>query len=213
MSDHNCYSERRELLGFAEAVVRHIEPLVTSLGFHRTNMSCYAVVYESPIVSLKVVHDRLSYGIGLGFQRIENPSERCSLDDILASDGKYRSFQASTPGRVNMVIAEIADLLRRYGAEALMGDAETYNRLIKEAEARSDVYTKKVVQQPIRIAAEVAWQRQDYTKVREFYESIAEDLTTVEKKRLEYVSRGGVPDRVASGGCPPEAPIDPNVRN
>jgi len=24
---------------------------------------------------------------------------------------------------------------------------------------------------------------------------------------------GPIPDRVASGGCPPEAPTDPNVRN
>jgi hypothetical protein len=77
-------------------------------------------------------------------------------------------------------------LFREYGAGALTGDIDTYQRLGAEAETRSEVYTKKVVQEPIRTAAIAAWQRHDYAKVKELYESIAADLTAVEKKRLEY---------------------------
>jgi hypothetical protein len=192
MINQKCHSDQREHLGFAEAVIKHIEPLVISFGFHRASISCYAVVYQSPNVSLEVIHDRLSYGIWVEFRRVESPFEECTLGDILASDGKCRCFQASTPDRVNMIIAEIADLLRMFGTDALRGDAETYKRLIKEAEARSEAYTKEVVQQPIRLAAEAAWQRRDYTKARELYESIAEDLTTVEKGRLEYAKSHGM---------------------
>jgi hypothetical protein len=67
-----------------------------------------------------------------------------------------------------------------------MGDHSTYQRIVKEVNARSEAYTKKVVQEPIRTAAQVAWQGRDYAKVRELYESIEADLTPIEGKRLYY---------------------------
>jgi hypothetical protein len=186
MGTQDCRREEREHLGFAEAVLRHIEPVLVPLGFGRTEQSCYAVMYESAKVFLQVIHDPMSYGIGIEFWRLAEPSERCTLGGLLASAGEYRSFQSSTPDGVNTAIVEIADLLRRYGTEALTGDPRTYQRLVKDAEARSEAYTKEVVQQPIRTAAHAAWQKRDYAKVRELYESIDADLTPVERKRLDY---------------------------
>jgi len=186
MGTQDCRREGRERLGFAEAVLRHIEPVLVPLGFRRTKQSCYVVMYESENVFLQVIHDPMSYDIGIEFWRLAEPSERCTLGGLLASVGEYRSFQASTPGRVNATIVEIADLLRSCGTESLAGAPGAYQRLVKDAEARSEAYTKEVVQQPIRTAAHAAWQRRDYAKVRELYESIEADLTPVEQKRLDY---------------------------
>ncbi|RKX23425.1 MAG: hypothetical protein DRP47_12810 [Candidatus Zixiibacteriota bacterium] len=176
----------RECLGFSEAVMRYIEPVLTQFGFRLVDTSCYVVSYQSSAVSLEVVHDLLSYDIGMEFRRLYAPSEHCTLGGILASVGEVCSFQASTPQRIDAVISRIADLLRKYGAGALNGDIDTYQRLVAEAKARSEAYTKKVVQEPIRTAAIDAWQKHDYAKVKELYESIGADLTAVEKKRLEY---------------------------
>jgi hypothetical protein len=84
------------------------------------------------------------------------------------------------------MILRIADLLRKHGAEVLAGEPDMYQRLVSEAEARSEAYTKEVVQEPIRTAATDAWQRHDYAKVRELYEALGADLTDIEEKRLEY---------------------------
>ncbi len=54
------------------------------------------------------------------------------------------------------------------------------------AQVRNGAYTKQVVQQPIRKAAEEAWRHHDYAKVRELYESIKADLTSVETTKLKY---------------------------
>jgi hypothetical protein len=45
------------------------------------------------------------------------------------------------------------------------------------------------VQQPTREAANAAWEAKDYAKVHELYGSLGEDLTPVERKRLEYARR------------------------
>jgi FKBP-type peptidyl-prolyl cis-trans isomerase len=50
----------------------------------------------------------------------------------------------------------------------------------------NDAYIKQIVQESIRKAAAEAWQQHDYVKARDFYESITDDLTLVEKKKLEY---------------------------
>ena len=89
----------RERLGFSEAVIRHIEPVLAQFGFHRVDTSCYVVAYKSSAVSLEVVHDFLSYDIGIEFRRLYAPSEHCTLGGILASGGENCSFQASTPQR------------------------------------------------------------------------------------------------------------------
>ena len=125
--------EEREHLGFTEAVRRHIEPVLMPFGFRRTEQSCYVVMYESAKVFLQVIHDPMSYDIGIEFWRLAEPSERCTLGGLLVSAGEYRSFQASTPDRVYTAIGEITDLLRRYGTEALTGDPRTYQRLVKDA--------------------------------------------------------------------------------
>jgi len=186
MGTQDCQRKEREHLGFAEAVLRHIEPVLAPLGFRRTEQSCYVFMYESAKVFLQVIHDPMSYAIGIEFWRLAKPSERCTLGGLLASAGEYRSFQASTPDGVNTAIVEIADLLRRHGRESLTGAPGTYERLVKDIEARSEAYTKEIVQQPIRTAAHAAWQRGDFAKVRELYESIDADLTPVERKRLDY---------------------------
>lgn len=186
MGKHDQSKNDREHLGFAEAVIRQIEPLLAQFGFRRVDTSCYLVAYHSSTVSLEVIHDLRSYDIGMEFRRVSTPSEHCTLGGMLASVGEVCSFQASTPQRIDAVLSRIGDLLREHGTGVLTGDTGTYQHLVAEAQARSEAYTKKVVQEPIRSAAIDAWQRHDYARVRELYGAILADLTAVEKKRLEY---------------------------
>lgn len=49
--------------------------------------------------------------------------------------------------------------------------------------------TKDVVQRSVREVADQPWHAKNYAKVRELYESIHDDLSIVERKRLEYAEK------------------------
>ena len=178
--------EERCQLGFTDAVIEHIEPILEKFGFERVEASCRFVVYQSSDVSLDIVHDLLSNEIGIELQRLHPPLERCTFGAVLLSAGESYSFQASTLKRVDAVVGRIAGLLQEYGRKVLIGDVETYQRLSNELKERSKQYTKKFVLGPIRDAAKAAWKKQDFVAVIELYESIEKELTALERRRLIY---------------------------
>lgn len=181
----------RERLGFTEAVVAHIAPVLTAQGFICIEATPYVVRFESAEMAFDISHDRLSYEVELIFVRKADPSQQYSLRDML--DGvlgpthrEQDFFQASDPDRVVACVKTIAELIQKYGQSALTGEPATYRRMAKVARHRNEVYTKQVVQTPVRKAAEEAWHHHDYPKVRELYESIESDLTSTEKAKLKY---------------------------
>ena len=70
----------------------------------------------------------------------------------------------------------------------LDGDGKVFAQMKEVSDQRSQKYTAEVVQRPIREAAELAWKQKRYHEVKRLYESIADDLTTIEEKRLTYVT-------------------------
>lgn len=189
MCTHDSSSEDRERLGFTEAVIDRIEPVVTLFGLARVQTSYYAVKYASQSVQMEIRYDPISYEVDVVFWRKDDPSVRCKLRDVIqasAGPGEQDFFQASTPERLDMVLALIADSLQKNAGEVLAGKPAAYQSIAMKAADRDATYTKSVVQKPVRDAAEDAWQRCEYSKVRDLYESLGADLTTVEAKRLEY---------------------------
>ncbi|MCL4684857.1 hypothetical protein KJ059_08905 [Myxococcota bacterium] len=144
---------------------------------------------------MNVYHGRQSYEIGVEVGLLADGSGyKFGLSDVLAavvgSSHCCRTyFQASNAEVMQKCAAEIAALIDEYYGPVLAGDRETWERIAAVAEERNTAYTREVVQQPIREAASEAWARGDYEKVRELYESIRQDLSTVEKKRLAYAEK------------------------
>jgi len=199
MTTHGSNSGRRESLGFTEAVAQYIAPLLIAKGFTCAEQTVYSVKFQSPDVALAVFHDPVSYEIDLVYALQASPSERYDLrnmlDMVLGPDQQQQVyFQASERDRVVASIKTIADYLRKYGEKVLMGHPTTYQRIGEAARRRNEAYTRQVVQWPIRQAAEDAWQKHDYAKVRDLYEPIEDDLTPVEQKRLNY-ARSHSPSR------------------
>jgi hypothetical protein len=183
--------DTRERLGFAKAVAAHIAPVLAAQGFACTEATSYVVRFESAEVMLAISHDRLSYEIEVTFARKTDPSQQdtlCDMLDAVLGPGHKEQvfFQASDPDRVVACVKAISELLRNYGQSVLAGESAIYQRMAEVARLRNGAYTKQVVQTPIRKAAEEAWQRHDYPKVRELYESIEADLTPTEKTKLKY---------------------------
>jgi hypothetical protein len=171
--------------------MQHIAPLLTANGFTCTDRTQYWVKFESPDVLFAVFHEPASYEIYPAFARRTEPTENYGLDDLLGAllgpdQAERPFFQASEHDRVATCVKAIAALLQQHGAAVLNGDPITYRHIADFGRQQREAYTKQVVNEPLRKAAEDAWQQRDYAKVRAVYESIESDLNPWEKRRLEY---------------------------
>ena len=144
---------------------------------------------------LNVYHGRQSYELNVEVGSIAEPAGRSyRLSDVLGAivgwdDKRPTYFQASNREAVRRCVQGIADLVANHYGPVLRGDAGVLGRVAAHTLERSRAHTREVVQRPVREAAEKAWQTKDYAKVRELYASIRDDLTLVERKRLEYAER------------------------
>ena len=191
MNTHGNNEKLRNQLGFAEAVTAHIAPILATEAFVCTEATESIVKFESPKVVLSLSHNRRDYQIEVALILRANPLLKCTLHDIVNAEcgpnGKEQSFfQASNPDRIVACAQAIAEVLTKYGQSVLAGEPVAFERTVKLARLRDEKFTKRVVQQPILKAAEEAWGRRDYGKVRTLYESIEKDLGPVEQNRLKY---------------------------
>lgn len=185
----NC--DRRERLGFKEAVAQHITSLLFAKGFVCTEQTVHNVNFKTPNVTMAVYHEPLSYEIGLHYSLKNGLSERHDLRDLLdtvlgVDHKKQNFFQASNYDGVVYCIKAIADYLRNYGGDVLAGDPAMYQRISTVAKIRNIAIWKHYEHAPTRKEAEDAWQRRDYSKVCDLYLSMYDDLTPIEKRRLKY---------------------------
>ena len=181
-------------LRFAESVLEAFRFLTNEFGFRVTESTPTHVRYESRSLFLNFYHERLSYEIYVDLGRLADPEERrYELADVLGAladlEGQGTFFQASERERVAHCVRKIADLVKAHYVPALRNEPGALAAIDAESTRRSNTYTKKIVQGPIRATAQQAWRSQRYAKVKELYESIRSDLTSLERKRLDYAER------------------------
>jgi hypothetical protein len=188
----------RVSLRFADEVLAAFDFLTAEYGFHRTKVDVTFIRYESRDVFVNVYHGRSSYELGLEIGRF---AERVGTEDVEFSLGNiidvmgaraqtgYTFFQASTPEKVKRLVSRLADLLKEYGKAALTGDPLFFSKLRDEAARKSDDYLKQIQLSRIREQVGQAWHQKNYFKVVELYESVRDDLTPAEIKKLEYARK------------------------
>jgi len=182
-------------LGFSEAVQGAFGFLVAEFGFRITESNPTLVRYESERVFLNVYHGRRSYEIDVEIGRLPLVERRrYRLPDVLGAiagleDKRDTYFQASNGPVVERCVRAIADLVAKHYGPVLRGEPAVFDSIGAYTAERDAAYTKEVVQRPVRAAADKAWRAKDYEKVRELYGSIRNDLSPVERKRLDYAER------------------------
>jgi hypothetical protein len=187
--------ERGAALGFVAAVREEFGFLV-DYGFQEIRSSPYAVDFESELVRLRVVHERLSYELSANFARRSEPQELSSsvsyssylkLVDPSAGES-YRDYAATTPDAVRRGVAKLAGEVHS-ATPLLRGDDDTYDELahlrmqVEERIAsgsRRNAYGKQ---------AEAAWESKDWPEVVAAYSRYENDLNAAERRRLELARR------------------------
>ena len=184
----------RAELGFASSAATAFGFLQREFGFRLVESTPTRVRFETDRLFLNVYHGRQSYEIGVEVGVAGDPTVyRYGLPDVLGAlaekdPTRQTYFQASSPDAIRSSLATIADLVARVYPPVFV-DRTALQRIDDYTRAENTAYTRQVVQQPVRDAADAAWRADDYATAARLYESISDGLTAVERRRLDYARR------------------------
>lgn len=98
----------------------------------------------------------------------------------------YRNPVADTQEGVTAGLDELSELMQRYGAGALRGDARLFSALERQRKQWAEEYALDVIEEQLRPQAEEAFRRGNYLKAAELYGRIGKRLSPVEVKKLAF---------------------------
>lgn len=188
----------RAELGFAEAALSAFSFLSSQYDFHLVKVEPTFVRYESPILFVNIYHGRGSFELGFEIGLLEKDSAQkesaFSLGDVLdlleiREETGYTFLQASTVERVKTLVPTLATLVQNYADPVLRSEAGVFDRLTYLQSKKSDELLKEWSLREVREKAAKAWQERNYSELASLYESISEDLTAAESKKLEYAKK------------------------
>jgi hypothetical protein len=185
----------RGSLGFTEQVLSSFSFLTEHYDFHVVKIKPTIVRYESSSVFINIFHGRSSFELGFEIGRIDDGTGReeypYRLDTIVELMGAQEKagatfFQASTRKSVKESVPQLASLAQSCASPFFTNDPVMFERLRKTSLAISLRIMKDLKRRTVRREAEVAWRSKDYAKIADLYESIREDLSPAEMKKLIY---------------------------
>lgn len=187
----------RLYLRFAEAVHKHFDLLLKEHGFKCVSSDQTFVRYESDEIFINVYHGRSSHEIGTEIGRLNHPDEVetgysigsfLQLIDPKQADS-YRYFIARNPDAVEKGVSQLSELFKKYALSLLLSDKAIFTKLGKQRIVLTHAFAREVLVSQVRPEATEAFQRKDYQEAARLYESIKEDLTPTEVKKLQYAKK------------------------
>lgn len=177
-------------------------------GFRRVKTDVTFVRYELPPVFVNVYHGRGSFELGVEIGRRNKQlglEERFTLADIIQLAGAQEetehaytfstSIQTSTAEGIRKSVPKLAEWTKKYAGPALKNNPEIFQQLQTLQKQNSDKLLKKWHLDDIRQKVGEAWRKKDFRLVVRLYESMQEDLTPAEAKKMEYAKGIGIGNR------------------
>jgi hypothetical protein len=190
--------ETRASLGFVDAVTSAFNFLVEDFSFTCVREDITLVRFESNSVFVNVYHGRVSFELNVEIGELtigeQRPEVSFTIGEILhlvnpTEATSYHPYQVHTVDSVKKFVAELAKLVKEYAIPALMGDHDFFQRVAEVQAKRSDAYLKDLRLNRTRTDVETAWHQKNYSRVIELYDSMFDDLTPAEAKRLAYAKK------------------------
>ena len=188
----------RDQLGFVSEVMSAFKFLLTEYGFICVRVEPSFVRYESSSIFVNIYHGRTSSELGVEIGKLENipglQENWYTIGEVMDLVGireklKFTFFQASTQERVKTLVPKLAEYVREYAKPIFEGNTQIFEKLEELRSKKSDEYIKEMRLRRIREEAEKSWHKKDYAKLVELYNSMKDDLTLVEVKKLEYAQK------------------------
>jgi hypothetical protein len=172
--------------------------LLTEYEFICVRVEPSFVRYESSSIFVNIYHGRTSSELDVEIGKLENipglQENWYTIGEVMDLVGvreklKFTFFQASTQERVKMLVPKLAEYVREYAKPIFEGNTQIFEKLEELRSKKSDEYIKEMYLRRIREEAEKSWHKKDYAKLVELYNSMKDDLTMVEAKKLEYAQK------------------------
>ena len=185
----------RSQLGFTTEVLSNFRFLITDYGFECVKANTTLVRYESESLFVNIYHGRRSYELNFEIGELErslNVQENgYTIGEIMdlyevRNNLKFTFFQASNKDQTQKLIQKLSEYIKTYAKPILAGNHEIFGKLQMLRKKKSDALIKDIHLTKVREIADIAWKEKDYPKIVEVYESIKDDLTSIELKKLTY---------------------------
>ena len=178
--------------------------LISEYGYRCTEQAAHRVPFESPVVHVDVVYDgSRSHEVDLDVRRVGlEPREHASysIGEILrlcaAPDAKeFDLFRASSEEQLVSYLEKIAQALKAYGKDFLLGDVDRFTELVRQRRRESEVYALERELRMARRKARAAWDAGDYAGVVSAFGLVRHALTPADADKLklaeDQLRRGG----------------------
>lgn len=178
----------RSQLRFSKTVLSEFIFLTKEYNFSCKLCEDTFVRYESDKVFVDIFHGRVSYEVGLQLGLLKYGRDTgYGLGSIISftdpeKGNKFRYCMTSTPEGVRKGVRKTAQLLKKYGDKALLGDSIVFQWLSEDVEK----YWAEREAKQIRPKAEKAFRDKDFKNAAKLYKSIEHSLTLAEEKKLKY---------------------------
>ena len=177
----NLHDEiRQELfIHFEKCVKKHFDFLNDMSYSVKKDTVGWIVHYASEKVTVNVCYGRISDEIDLTLN-LEKQNIPIYIEEIIKGNDKRNYFCAVNADVVDKSVAELAKLLKKYGEKFLSGDVNVFESVLNTREKSVKKYDLKLIEQK----AVDAWNDVNYAEVVALYQSIKENLTPIQEKRL-----------------------------
>lgn len=174
-------------------VLEAFEFLISDRGYRCTDQAGFRVRFESPVVFVEATYDRSrSYELRLliGLLGVEpRQAAAFSIDEILrlrrAPNAKdFVLMKANSEEKVIGYIERLAQALRDYGTEFLLGDRDSFVELARQRRSDIEVYSLERELRRARTNAQSAWDAGDYAGVVRAFGHLRHALTPAEAEKL-----------------------------
>ena len=184
-------SNDRVGLRFQETVSEQFKFLENEYLFRITESNETFVRYETQDVFVNVFHGRISYEVGLEIGSLKMGMKTgYGLGSLVGiydpEDGvEYRQYVAKDIKGVEKKVRNLARLLRKHGAKALIGDPDVFDLLEKDVQR----YWSEMNAMQVRPQAEKAFREKNYAAVIKLYSSMDNILTKAERAKLNFARK------------------------
>lgn len=189
----------REELRFPQEVEYAFRYLVDDYGFRVVRSEARFVRYESPNAFVHISHGEQSFEFGFeagqlinGQQVEERPfylGDFLEMAGVSDPDKARYDYAAVTPHGVKKLLPEFARIVRRFAEHAFEGNPEIFDILRQVRDSWIDRSDRLQQLKVLRRNVAEAWQARNYSKVATLLETMQDDLSPSEAKKLDYCRR------------------------
>lgn len=175
----------RKRLNFSHLALQRFA-FMADHGYRVAGTELTIVRFQKDDLVAAVYHGRSSYEVGFEIGRGDEQFSLSGLIRAVDADAaaRYRNPVATTPSALAEALELVAELVERYGQQALAGDAGFFQELRHKRRTWTEEYALDVLADQVRPRAEAAFREGRYREAAELYERMSARLTPAEQKKL-----------------------------